>query len=51
MLTRASRRCLDQLRGQADRVIRVHEDQAFLKLDDEKDSSHWEIPRTALEIS
>jgi len=26
MLTRASRRCLDQLRGQADRVIRVHED-------------------------
>ena len=52
MLTRASRRCLDQLRMQADRVIRVHEDLGLVKLDDEGEGgSHWEIPRTALEIS
>ena len=53
MLTRASRRCLDQLRGQADRVIRVQEDQGLVRLHDEgeKTGQHWEIPRTALEIS
>lgn len=53
MLTRASRRCLDQLRGQADRVIRVEEAQGLVKLCDEgeKTGRQWEIPRTVLEIS
>jgi hypothetical protein len=52
MLTRASRRCLELLRGQADRVIRVHEDRGLVKLDDEGEcGSHWEIPPTALEVS
>lgn len=52
MLTRASRRCLDQLRGQADRIIRVEEEQGLVKLHDEGDrsSQQWEIPRTALDI-
>ena len=52
MLTRASRRCLDQLRGQADRVIRVEEGQGVIKLHDEGDpgGQAWEIPRTVLEI-
>ena len=52
MLTRASRRCLDQLRGQADRVIRVEEGQGVVKLHDEGDESAqpWEIPGTLLEI-
>jgi hypothetical protein len=53
MLTRGSRRCLDQLRGQADRVIRVGEEQGVVKLQDEaaKTGQHWEIPRTALDLS
>ena len=52
MLTRASRRCLDQLRGQADRVIRVEEGQGVVKLHDEGDQSGqpWEIPRTLLDL-
>ena len=52
MLTRASRRCLDQLRGQADRVIRVEEGQGVVKLQDEGDQSGqaWEIPRTLLDL-
>ena len=52
MLTRASRRCLDQLRGQADRVIRVEEGQGVIKLCDDGDqhSLQWEIPRTVFEI-
>ena len=53
MLTRASRRCLDQLRGQADRVIHVEEEQGVVKLHDEtaKTGREWEIPRTALDLS
>lgn len=53
MLTRGSRRCLDQLRGQADRVLRVGEEQGVVKLQDEaaKTGQHWEIPRTALDLS
>jgi hypothetical protein len=53
MLTRPSRRCLDQLRGQADRVIRVEENHGLVKLRDEAEQSghSWEIPRTAFEIS
>jgi hypothetical protein len=53
MLTRASRRCLDQLRGQADRVIKVWEEQGVVKLQDEaaKAGQQWEIPRTALDLS
>jgi hypothetical protein len=52
MLTRASRRCLDQLRGQADRVLHAQEAQGVVSLQDEGDHAghHWEIPRTALEI-
>jgi len=52
MLTRASRRCLDQLRGQADRVIRVQEEQGIVKLQEEtaKNGQQWEIPRTALDL-
>jgi hypothetical protein len=53
MLTRTSRRGLDQLRGQADRVIRVQEEHGLLKLHDEaeKAGTQWEIPRTVLEFS
>jgi hypothetical protein len=53
MLTRASRRCLDQLRGQADRVISMQEDRGVLKLQDEGDAGphHWDVPRTALDLS
>ena len=53
MLTRASRRCLDQLRTQADRVIRVQEEQGIVKLRDEgiNTGQEWEIPRTSLEIA
>jgi hypothetical protein len=53
MLTRASRRCLDQLRGQADRVIRVEECQGVVKLHDEavQRGQYCEIPRTLLEIA
>jgi hypothetical protein len=52
MLTRASRRCLDQLRTQSDRVIRMEEDLGLVKLHDEgeKNGHHWEIPRTALDL-
>lgn len=51
ILTRTSRRCLDQLRGQADRVIRVHEEQGLVKLEEEgrQAGQSWEVPRTALE--
>jgi hypothetical protein len=53
MLTRASRRCLDQLRGQADRTIRVEEEQGLVKLHDEGEHTgkQWEIPRTVLDLS
>jgi hypothetical protein len=52
ILTRTSRRCLDQLRGQADRVIRVHEEQGIVKLEEEGEAMgrSWEITRTALEL-
>ena len=53
MLTRTSRRCLDQLRGQADRVICVQEEHGLVKLQDEaeKTGKDWEIPRTVLDLS
>ena len=53
ILTRTSRRCLDQLRGQADRAIRVEEDQGLVKLHDEGEQAGrlWEIPRTVLDLS
>jgi hypothetical protein len=53
MLTRASRRCLDQLRTQADRVIRVQEELGVVTLHDEGEHTgqQWEIPRTALELA
>jgi len=52
ILTRASRRCLDQLRAQADRVIHVQEDHGVLELHDEgqPNGRHWEVPRTAFDI-
>ena len=51
VLTRTSRRCLDQLRNQADRVIRVHEEQGLVRLEEEggEAGQSWEIARTALE--
>jgi hypothetical protein len=53
MLTRASRRCLDQMRGQADRVIHVQEEQGVVKLHDEgeKTGKQWEVPRTVLDLA
>jgi hypothetical protein len=53
MLTRASRRCLDQLRGQADRVIHVGEEQGVVKLHEEaaQTGQQWEIPRTTLDLA
>ena len=51
ILTRTSRRCLDQMRGQADRVIRVHDEQGIVKLEEEGTTGQsWEIARTALEL-
>jgi len=51
ILTRTSQRCLDQLRGQADRVIRVREEQGVVRLQEETsaDGQSWEIARTDLE--
>jgi hypothetical protein len=51
ILTRTSRRCLDQLRGQADRVIRVHEEQGLVRLEEEgrQAGQSWEVARTVLE--
>jgi len=51
VLTRTSRRCLDLLRGQADRVIRVQEEQGLVKLEEEGATAgqSWEVARTALE--
>jgi hypothetical protein len=48
ILTRTSQRSLDQLRGQADRVIRVQEEQGLVRLEEEgsSDSQSWEIPST-----
>ncbi|HEY6973159.1 MAG TPA: hypothetical protein VI359_02525, partial [Nitrospiraceae bacterium] len=51
ILTRTSRRCLDQLRVQADRVIRVQEEQGLVRLEEEGSElgRSWEVARTALE--
>ena len=51
ILTRTSRRCLDQLRGQADRVIRVHEEHGLVRLEEEgrQAGQSWEVARTVLE--
>jgi hypothetical protein len=53
ILTRTGRRCLDQLRGQADRVIRVQEEHGLVRLHDEAEQSgqQWEFPRTALDLA
>jgi len=52
ILTRTSRRCLELLRGRADRVIRVHEEHGLVRLEEEgRQPSHtWEVARTALEL-
>jgi hypothetical protein len=49
-LARGGRPCLDQLRGQADRVIRVHEEQGVVHLEEEGllAGHSWEVARTAL---
>ncbi len=51
VLTRTSRRCLDQLHGQADRVIRVHEEQGLVRLEEEgrQAGQSWEVARSVLE--
>lgn len=51
VLTRTSRRCLDQLCGQADRVIRVHEEQGVVRLEEEgrQAGQSWEVARSVLE--
>jgi homoserine kinase len=53
MLTRMSRRCLDETRGRADRAIRVEEAQGLVTLHDEgeKTGKRWEFPRTFLDLS
>ena len=53
ILTRASRRCLDQLRSQADRVFRVQENGGLVNLHEEAETAgqHWEIPRTTLDFT
>ena len=52
ILARTSRRGLEQLRGQADRVIRVQEEQGVVRLEEEGHESGqaWEVTRTALEL-
>lgn len=52
ILTRASRRCLEQLRRRADLVIRVQEEQGLVTLKEEGRASGqtWEVARTALEL-
>ncbi len=52
ILTRTSRRCLEQLRGRADRVIRVYEELGLVRLEEEGRTSGqtWEVARTALEL-
>ncbi len=51
VLTPAGRHRLDRLRGQADRVIRVHEEQGVVRLEEEgrEDNQSWEVARTVLE--
>ena len=53
MLTRASHRCLDLMRGQADRVIRLQEEHGLVRLHDEAENTgtQWEFPRTVLDLS
>lgn len=53
MLTRTSRCGLDQMRGQADRVIRAEEAHGMVTLHDEgeKAGTQWEFPRTVLDLS
>lgn len=48
--TRGSQRFLDQLCGQADRVIRVGEDQGVVRLEEEgrEAGQTWEVARTVL---
>ncbi|BCA53030.1 hypothetical protein W02_01700 [Nitrospira sp. KM1] len=50
ILTNAGRRCLEQLRAQADRVIRVQEEHGLVQLHDEgsADGQSWEVARAAL---
>jgi hypothetical protein len=54
VLTRESRRCLDQLRSQADRIIKVQEDGGLVKLHEEEGETagqQWEVPRTTLDFA
>lgn len=51
ILTRTSRRCFEHLRGQADRAIRVREEQGLVRLEEEGHESgqSWEIALSALQ--
>ena len=51
ILTRHGRRCLDQLRGQADRVISLHEAQGMIRFEEETRgvARSWEVARSLLE--
>jgi len=52
ILTRTSRRGLEQLRGQADRVIRVQAEPGFVRLEEEGPAAgqSWEVARSVLEF-
>lgn len=51
ILTRHGWRCLDQLRGQADRVISLHETQGMIRFEEETRgvARSWEVARSLLE--
>jgi len=51
VLTSTDRLCLDQLRSQANRVIRVREEQGMIQIEDESDeaASSWQVARSLLE--
>jgi len=51
ILTNNGHRCLDQLRGQANRTISVHEGQGILRLEEETQGGVrlWQVPRSLFE--
>ena len=53
ILTRASRRCLDQIVGQADRTINIRQQEGMLQFDEETRgvAKSWQVARSLLEPS
>jgi len=51
ILTRNSQRCLDQLRGRAERVIRIHDGEGIIRFDEETQgiARSWQVARSLLE--